>query len=142
MKVLIVDAQVIFASLIKRGYTFELIKLLNEKGYNLITPEYIIEEVKRKEEKLLKYSKLNLSKLWHVFDIVLKIISTVSRKEYEQFEEQAKKFSPSEDFPYSALALKYKSLNIEVKIWSNDQKLKELLYNKIPVITTNELKKK
>ena len=49
MKLLIVDAEVIFASLIKRGYTLELIRLLKVKGYELFTPEYIFEEVRRKE---------------------------------------------------------------------------------------------
>ena len=42
---LIVDAEVIFASLIKRGFTFNLVKLLQEKGYELVTSEYIFEEV-------------------------------------------------------------------------------------------------
>lgn len=51
---LVVDAEVVFASLIKRGFTLELVKLLKERGYKLVTPEYIFEEIRRKEEKLLK----------------------------------------------------------------------------------------
>jgi len=62
---LVVDAEVIFASLIKRGFTLDLIRLLKERGYELVTPEYIFEEVRRKEKKLLKYSKLDVGKLWY-----------------------------------------------------------------------------
>jgi len=141
MKLLIVDAQVIFASLIKRGYTLELIRLLKNKGYELVTPEYIFEEFKRKEEKLLKYSKLQLSKLWYILFCTLNKISPVPRHEYEKFEEQAKEYSPPEDFPYTALALKYKSSGIEIRIWSNDDEFKEMLKGKISVVTTEQLRK-
>jgi len=141
MKLLVVDAEVIFASLIKRGYTLELIKLLKNRGYKLVTPEYIFEETKRKEEKLLKYSKLELSKLWYVLFLILQKISPIPKKEYSKFLEEAKKSSPIEDFPYSALALKYKSSNINARIWSNDSELKELLKGKIPVVTTDDLSK-
>ena len=43
----------------------DLIRLLKERGYELVTPEYIFEEVRRKEKKLLKYSKLDVGKLWY-----------------------------------------------------------------------------
>ena len=81
---LVVDAEVIFASLIKRGFTLDLIRLLRERGYELVTPEYI--------------------------------------------------------FPYTALALKYRSLGSDVKIWSNDPEFREMVENKVPVISTQELK--
>lgn len=127
MKLLIVDAEVIFASLIKRGY-------------KLVTPEYIFEEVKRKEEKLLKYSKLEQSKLWYLLFLSLNKISPVPKHEYERFLEQSKKISPVEDFPYSALALKYKSSRIDARIWSNDPELIRMLKGKISVVTTDELR--
>ena len=60
---LIVDAEVIFACLIKRGFSLELVKITKESGYRLVTPEYVFEEIRRKEDKLLKYSKLERSKL-------------------------------------------------------------------------------
>ena len=69
---LVVDAEVIFASLIKRGFTLDLIRLLKEMGYELVTLEYIFKEVKRKEEKLLKYSKLDAGKLWYVLSLLSK----------------------------------------------------------------------
>lgn len=53
--------------------------------------------------------------------------------------EEAKKISPPDDFPYVALALKVKSLGLNVAIWSNDKELKEALKNKIDVLTTSEV---
>lgn len=137
---LVVDAEVIFASLIKRGFTLDLIRLLRERGYELVTPEYIFEEVRRKEEKLLNYSKLNVSKMWYLLFLSFKKIKPIPKEEYSEFLEEAKKFSPHEDFPYTALALKYKSLGSDVKIWSNDPEFREMVENKVPFVSTQELK--
>lgn len=139
---LVVDAEVIFASLIKRGFTLDLMKLLRERGYELVTPEYIFEEVRRKEEKLLKYSGLDVSKLLYLLFLSFKNITPVPREEYSKFLEEAKKFSPFEDFPYTALALRYSSSGLEVKIWSNDSKFREMVKDKVQVISTSELKEK
>lgn len=141
MEILVVDAEVIFASLIKRGYTLELIKLLKNKGHTLVTPEYIFEEVKRKEEKLLKYSKLEMPKLLYALFLTLKHISPIPKEEYEQFLKEAKQISPLEDFPYAALALMYKSSGSDARIWSNDPEFKEMLKGKISVLTTEQLAK-
>ena len=137
---LVVDAEVIFASLIKRGFTLDLIRLLKERGYELVTPEYIFEEVRRKEEKLLKYSKLDVSKLWYLLFLSFKKIKPIPKEEYSEFLEEAKEISPLEDFPYTALALKYKSLGSDVKIWSNDREFRKMVENKVPVVSTKELK--
>lgn len=137
---LVVDAEVIFASLIKRGFTLDLIRLLKERGYELVTPEYIFEEVRRKEEKLLKYSKLDVSKLWYLLFLSFKKIKPIPKEEYSEFLEEAKEIPPLEDFPYTALALKYKSLGSDVKIWSNDREFRKMVENKVPVVSTKELK--
>lgn len=138
---LVVDAEVIFASLIKRGFTLELIKWVKEEDHELVTPEYIFEEVRRKEAKLLKYSTLEQSKLWYSLFLLFEHIKPVPKEEYSEFLEEAKETSPLEDFPYTALALKYLSLSKEVKIWSNDPELKESLKDKVEVLTTKELLK-
>ena len=70
-----------------------------------------------------------------------KKIEPVPKEEYSGFLEEAKKFSPLEDFPYTALALKYKSSGMDVRIWSNDPEFREKVENKIPVVySTPELK--
>ena len=114
-------------------------RLLRKRGYELVTPEYIFEEVRRKEDKLLKYSKLEVSKLWYLLFLSFKRIKPVPIEEYSSFLEEAKEISPPEDFPYAALALKYVSLGLEVIIWSNDLKFREALEGRIEVVSTPEL---
>ncbi|RLF61232.1 MAG: hypothetical protein DRN25_00845 [Thermoplasmata archaeon] len=49
---LVVDAEVIFASLIARGFTLQLIKVLSDLDIELLSPEYVFEEInKRKKTK-------------------------------------------------------------------------------------------
>lgn len=138
---LVVDAEVIFASLIKSGFTLDMIRLLRERGYELVTPEYIFEEVKRKEDKLLKYSKLNPAKLEYILSLSLKKIEPVPMQEYSTFLKKAKKISPPEDFPYTALALRYKSSGSNARIWSNDARFREMTEGSVPFISTQELAK-
>jgi predicted nucleic acid-binding protein len=66
-------------------------------------------------------------------------IKFVSHFTFSEFLEEAKKISPTDDFPYVALALKIKSLGLKVAIWSNDKELKTALKDKIDVFTTNEV---
>ncbi len=47
---------------------------------------------------------------------------------------------PLEDFPYTALALRYKSSGLDVRIWSNDPEFREMVENRVPVVSTSELK--
>ncbi len=138
-EILIVDAEIIFATLIKQGFTLDLIKSVSKMNYCLVIPEYIFEEIKRKEEKLLKYSKLELSKLWFVLFLILRKIEIIKKEEYWQFLEESSKSAPIEDIPYFALALKYKSEECNVKIWSNDEILKKSLENKVSVLTTKDM---
>jgi predicted nucleic acid-binding protein len=138
---LIVDAQVFFASLIRRGYTLSLIRLLHEKGYELVVPEYIFEEVARKEEKLLKYSKLEKGKLWYTLFLAMSNIKTVPVGEYAEYLEEAGAFSPLEDIPYAALALKYRSERRKAAIWSNDSGFKNAAKGMIEILSTQEIKR-
>jgi len=136
---LVVDAEVIFACLIKRSFTLELVKLGKEKEYKLVTPEYVFEEVRRKEEKLLRYSKLERSGLWFLLFLLLAEIEPRPREEYKWFEEKAKENAPFEDFPYLALALKFKENGEKVRIWSNDPGFRAKSKKLVPFISTKEL---
>ena len=61
---------------------------------------------------------------------------------FSEFLEKAKEISPEEDFPYVALALKLKSLGLDVRIWSNDKELKKALEGRIEVLSTKEILEK
>ncbi|MCD6402348.1 hypothetical protein J7L36_00635 [bacterium] len=136
---LVVDAEVIFACLIKRGFSLELVKVAKDSGYRLVTPEYVFEEIRRKEDKLLKYSKLERSKLWFVLFLLFSEIEPVVREEYKEFEEEARKNAPLEDFPYLALALKFRELGEDVRIWSNDSEFRKKSEKLVPFVSTKEL---
>jgi len=136
---LVVDAEVIFACLIKRGFSLELVKIAKDSGYRLITSEYVFEEIRRKEDKLLKYSKLERSKLWFVLFLLFSEIEPIAREEYRELEKEARENAPLEDFPYLALALKFKRLGEDVRIWSNDPEFRKKSEKLVPFVSTKEL---
>ena len=133
---LVVDAEVIFACLIKRGFSLELVKIAKDSGYRLVTPEYVFEEIRRREDKLLKYSKLERSKLWFVLFLLFSEKEPMEREDRE-FEEEARKNAPLEDFPY--LALKFKRLGENVRIWSNDSEFRRKSEKLVRFVSTKEL---
>ena len=128
---LVVDANILFASIIKDSLTAEL--LLSDK-LSLFAPEFLFDEFKKYKEYILE--KTNRSK--EDFELFLKILTETIRiipqKMILPFIEGVEKFSPyPKDTVYLACALL-----IDAKIWSNDKKLKEG-QNKIEVITTEVL---
>ena len=131
---LIIDANILFASIIKSSSTAEL--LLSVKLY-LYAPEFLFDEFTKYEQYILE--KTNRSK--EDFDQYLKIlkeeIEIIPKNVIMPFIEKAEKFSPDpKDSVYIACALAINS-----KIWSNDRKLKES-QKEIEVLTTEELIKK
>lgn len=133
--ILVVDAEVIFAALIARGFTLELIKILSEHGVDLISPDYVSEEIKRRKNKLIRFSGLSETQLDFVINLIFEKIKIVNREEYVQYLEEAEKLVPHKrDIPYFALALAKNSA-----IWSNEKSFKK--QSKVKVLSTNELKK-
>ena len=63
----------------------------------------------------------------------------LTKEEYERFINEAKANAPFEDFPYLALALKFKKLGKNVKIWSNDSKFREKSEKLVSFVSTKEL---
>jgi len=123
--ILVVDANIIFSCLIKSGFTLEILKLTKNKGYKLVTPEYVLEEIERRKDKILEYSGLSEEKVNFLLSIIFSEIEVVPVNEYREFLEEAKLNAPVEDFPYLALALKYKKDGKNVRIWSNDLEFRE-----------------
>ena len=105
----------------------------------MVTPEYVFEEIRRREDKLLKYSKLERSKLWFVLFLLFSEIEPMEREEYREFEEEARKNAPLEDFPYLALALKFKRLGENIRIWSNDSEFRRKSEKLVRFVSTKEL---
>ncbi|RLJ01349.1 MAG: hypothetical protein DRP10_04285 [Candidatus Aenigmatarchaeota archaeon] len=133
---LIVDANILFSSLITKGKTAELIVSPKLK---LTAPEYLLVELNENRELLARKTRLSKEEFDAFLGVVMRRIKFVKEKYFSEFLKEAKEISPEEDFPYVALALKLKSLGFEAKIWSNDKELKKALEGKIEVLTTKEI---
>ena len=131
--ILIVDASVLFSALIKRSFTFDLFESLSDRGFDLCSPQYLLEEIEIKRDRLLEYSKLTPSELDFVAELLLGKIKIIPKSEYGSFLSEAKELSPhTKDDSYFALAL---SLNCP--IWSDEKAFKK--QDKVKVYSTSEL---
>ena len=129
---LVVDANILFASLIKNNKTREI---MLKQTFSLYSPHYIIEEffehLNELENKVRVKSRVLKGKLKDL--LRLSNIKLVEKEEFEDFIEKAEKISQDiDDVLYVALALK-----LNCPIWSNDKRLKN--QNKIKVYSTKEL---
>ena len=129
---LIVDANIIFSSLIKDGKTIEL---LSHFSLNLYSPEFVLQEIEKHKTEILKKTKKTEKEFNDVFSFIKKIISIIPKEEFNGYIDSANKISPDpDDVMYIALALKLK-----YPIWSNDKDLKK--QNIVKIYSTEELVK-
>jgi len=127
---LVIDANILFAALIKESVTKELIL---SNGINLFAPEFLFEEFYKYKEEILKKTNRSLEEFDEIFMILTNIITLIPEEEFGLFLEKAKSISPDEnDSVYFALALK-----LNCAIWSNDKKLKN--QDRIRVYSTQDL---
>src|SRR3989338_3343979 len=126
----VVDANIIFATLIKDGETARL--LLNENN-RFFAPEYLLAEILEHRAEILSKTKRTSTEFDEIISILKNLINIIPQEEYISYEEQAQQISPDEDdFPYFALALK-----LQCPIWSNDKELKS--QDKIRIYSTEDL---
>lgn len=127
----VIDANVIFAALIKDGKSIELIA---EPNVVLFAPDFIFEEFLEHKDEILAKTKRQENEFYEIIDQLKEKIITVKKVDFENYIEIAKTFSPDvDDTFYLALALK-----LAIPIWSNDKELKEK-QNIIKVYNTKEV---
>jgi|SRR3989338_4446544 len=127
---LVVDANVLFAALIKEGFGYSL--LFNGK-FNLFTPEYVFAEFEKHQEEILEKTERTTEELYKLLEVLKRRINIVPLEELTEYVEKAEKISPDPgDMVYFALALKF-----NCPIWSNDKKLKQ--QDTVLVYHTHEL---
>ncbi len=130
---LVVDANVLLASLLKEALTREL---LLDSRLRLFAPEHLISETLRhlkKDAFLRKRIHLSASELEELFYVLTQEIETMPKKSYASFMKEALTLAPHpEDAPYLALALL-----LGVPIWSNDKGFQN--QQRVKVYTTSEL---
>lgn len=127
---LVIDANILFAALIKNSKTAELIL---EKQIILLAPEFLIEEFGKYRGVILKKMHRTEAEFNRFLKILRRRISIVKKEEIEPFIENAIQISPDpKDSLYFALALRLK-----IPIWSNDKRLKN--QNEVQILNTKEL---
>ena len=129
MKV-IIDANILFSSLIKNSLTANL---LFKEDLTLYVPDFFIEEFMKYEKLILKKTNRSRGDYIRILHCLKTIIHKIPEEKFSNFLNKAEKICPDEkDIPYFALALK-----LEMPIWSNDKKLKE--QNIIKIYSTKEM---
>ena len=130
MKILIIDANVLFSTLIKNSITA---KIVFEEEVGLYTPEFIIDEFLKYQDVILEKTSRTKDEFIQTMYLLKDIIAVVPKEEYTEYMAKAEEISPDKkDTMYFALALKLKC-----GIWSNYKKLKK--QNKIKVLNTKEI---
>jgi len=129
---LVIDANILFAVLIKSGKTEEL---MFEPRLNLFAPEFIFDEFNKYKELIIKKTGRTDNELHKLIEILRKRIKTISNEETEKFIVKAREICPdNKDVDYFALAIK-----LNCALWSNDKELKN--QNKVIIYSTTELLK-
>ncbi|MFB6246684.1 MAG: PIN domain-containing protein [Candidatus Pacearchaeota archaeon] len=126
----VVDANILFSALIaEEGKTREFILFSN---VSLYAPEYLMEEIEKYEETIIKKSGLSKESIETAKSIILSRINILPKSEFRNFMNKASKICPDpNDEEYFALVLK-----LECPLRSDDKKLKE---SGIKVLTTSEI---
>ena len=125
---LIVDANILFAALIKDGMTS---KLFFSDTLHLLTPEYIFIEFQKYEKMILNKTKRTTEDFKKFFNILKERIQIIPEHIFRDYLQKAKEISPDpKDVIYIACALATKAI-----IWSNDHALKKN-QNTVQIITT------
>ena len=126
----VVDANIVFATLIQEGKNY---KLLFRKEFHLFTPDYIIAEIEKHREEILTKTKRSPAEFEQVLEILKRRITLIPMEKLIPFVEQAETLTPDpDDMAYFALALK-----LNCSLWSNDKVLKQ--QSRIKVYNTNEV---
>ena len=130
---LVVDANILFAALIKDSVTSEL--MLHE-DMHLYAPEFLLKEFEKYKKLIRKKTNRSKDEFKIAFDVFERRIVLVPYEEIKPFIKKAKGISPDpKDVAYVALALK-----LHIAIWSNDKDLKNE-QNKVSVFSTKDLLK-
>ena len=115
---LVVDANILFAALIKEGSTAEL--LISDK-LQLFAPEFLFTEFLKYEKLILRKTGRSNEEFNQFLDLLKEQITIIPRKEIIPFIDKAEKISPDpKDTIYLALAFALKS-----NIWSKNKRLKQ-----------------
>ena len=134
---LIVDASILFSFFNKLSTRRKVVKKLLDIGCNLISPEYMLDELIDNKSDIMKYAKITESEFNELFLELNNDLDTFKEESYKRFLAKANKLSPhgedTKDDPYFALSL---SLN-KIPIWSDEPGFNK--QSEIEIFTTENL---
>lgn len=126
---LVIDANILFAALIREGFTF---KLIIQPYLELYAPEFLKKEFNKYEPLIIKKTN-NKEQVSKFKEKLFSEIIFISKKEYCNFLEKAKNISPDiNDIDYLALCLK-----LNCPLWRHDKLLKK--QDEIKIFSTKEV---
>lgn len=110
---LVVDSTVLFATIIRRGKTLELIE---SDRLELFSPLFALGEIDEHKQEIIKKSGLSADELMLFIELLRGEVKFIPLDEYVKFFETAMHLSVDpDDIDFLALALK-----LNCPIWSND----------------------
>lgn len=131
---LILDANILFSFFKKDSVRQGIIEELLNKGVELISPKFIIDELLKNKDKIIKFSDISSENFSFLLSSLKSEVILIPESEFEDFLSKANKLSPhSKDNPYFALSL---SLD-NSPIWSDELAFKN--QSKIKILSTEEL---
>ena len=126
---LVIDANILFAALIKKSGTSEI--LFKHKLY---APEFIFQEFNKYKNELKYKTHRNEEDFNELFSIFKRTIILIPKEEIDPYIKKAENISPDiKDIVYLALAMK-----LNCAVWSNDKHLKEK-QKEVKIYSTEEL---
>lgn len=127
----VIDANIILSALIAtEGKTFALIY---NDHFKLFAPEFLLEEVEKYKDLILRKSGLKEEEFQVFLSFVSSRIEFIPHEEFKDQMRKAAEITPDpKDTEYIALALKLKC-----SVWSNDKVLK--YQNTVKVYSTTDL---
>ena len=129
---LVVDANILFAALIKNHVTRRLLLFLDHELY---APEFILDEVYEHMAELEFKTGLSSVKIKEILEELIKDakIALVPANQFKtKLSEGKASVVDSDDVPYIALAL-----YLSCPVWSNDKNLKK--QSEVKIISTEEV---
>ena len=135
MRLIIVDANILFSFFNPESFTRELIKSVYLKGGKLIIPEFALEELFALKQRICNFCQIDESEFIISFALLSKILESIPLSEFKKFESKALRLLPghAKDMPYFALALAS-----GCAIWSNEKRFKK--QSEVEIFSTEEIK--
>jgi len=131
---IIVDANVLFAAIIKDSATSSLFLV---DGLEFFAPDFLFVEFEKYEDIIIEITSRSKEKVQQYINFLKRTIITIPERNFKDLFKDFLPISPDpKDIPYLALAKR-----IKASIWSNDKKLKEK-QDIIKVVTTADLVKR